>query len=88
MKWSFWIFLFLGYCLSIWLYGCLQGTELSSGKYLIIAPLPKAIEIRAHNDSLEKKIKVAGKKVADQKNNLSKVQEAFKKEDNKIKHSN
>lgn len=55
-------FLFLGCCSSIGLYGCLQGDDPSSGGHLIATPLPRAIEIRAHIDSLDKKVKVENKK--------------------------
>lgn len=69
-----------------WSYGCLQGGEPSSNEHLIIAHLSKAIEFRAHINSLEKKVKVACKKVADLKKKLLKASEVFKEVDKEIEH--
>lgn len=66
------------------LHGHFHGGEPPSGELLIASPLPRAIKIRAHIKSLEKKVKVACKKAADLKKKLSKVPEAFREVDREI----
>lgn len=83
MKFEFLIFEVLFVHLVMWLS---SGGEPLFGEHLIAYPLSKAIDIRAHIISLEKRPRWQNKKIVDREKKLSKVREALKIANKETKH--